>query len=99
MHARATSFQVQPGKMQEAIDIANNSIVPAVKAEKGFQGFYVMTNAANGKILGITVCDTEAAMMAVQTSGHQQENVAKLGSVMAGPATVEHYELSVEASA
>ncbi len=28
MHARAASGQVQPGKMQEFIDIDNNEVVP-----------------------------------------------------------------------
>ena len=99
MHARVTSGQVQPGKMQEAIDIVNNSIAPAAKAEKGFQGLYVMTDAASGKVLAISVWETEADMSAVESSGHYQENVAKLGSVIAGPTTTDHYELSVEASA
>ncbi len=99
MHVRATSGQVQPGKMQEAIDITNNVILPVIKAQKGFQGFYAMTDEASGKILGISVWDTEADMMAFGTGGQRQENLAKLGSVLVGPVTQEHYELSVEASA
>ena len=99
MHARVTSGQVQRGKMQEAIDLVNNEIVPAAKAQKGFQGLYVMTEAASGKLLAITVWETEEDMLAVEVSGYYQENIAKLGSVVAGPTTTDHYELTVEASA
>ena len=99
MHVRALTINIHQGKMQEAIGIVNNEIVPATKAQKGFQGLYVMTNAASGKILAIAFWDTEADMMAVETGGPQKEFLAKIGSVMAGPATQEHYELSVEASA
>ncbi len=59
-----------------------------------------MTNAASGKFFAFSVWDTEADMLAVETSGQLQEEVlAKVASVMAGPVTIEHYELSVEASA
>ena len=99
MYVRTASGQVQPGKMQEFIDIDNNEIIPFIKAQKGFQGFYAMRNVASGKILAFSVWDTEADMLAVETNGQlQQEVFAKLGSVLVGPVTIEHYELSVEAS-
>ncbi|MCH8802237.1 MAG: hypothetical protein IH963_15150 [Chloroflexi bacterium] len=31
LHVRVATVQIQPGKMQEAIDIYNNSVVPAAK--------------------------------------------------------------------
>lgn len=99
MHARATTVQIQPGKMQEAIDLVNNSVIPAAKAQKGFQGFYLMTDASSGKGLAISVWETEADMMAVESSGNYQEQIAKFGGLFAGPPTTDHYELSVEASA
>ena len=45
MHCRAVTVQIQPGKTQEAIDIYNNSLVPAAKQQKGFQGAYLMMAA------------------------------------------------------
>ncbi|MCH8802166.1 MAG: antibiotic biosynthesis monooxygenase [Chloroflexi bacterium] len=97
MHARATTVQVQPGKMQEAIDIFKDSVVPAAKAQKGFQGFYLMTDASSGKGLAISVWETEADMVAVESSGAYQEQLARFGNVFAGAPTTDHYELSVEA--
>ena len=54
MHVRAVTVQMQPGKMQEAIDLYRDSVVPAAKAQKGFQGAYLMTDASSGKGLSIT---------------------------------------------
>ena len=99
MHVRAVTVQIRPGKTQEAIDLARDSVLPAAKAQKGFQGFYLMTDASSGKGLAISVWETEADMMVGESSGYYQEQIAKFGSLFAGPPTTEHYELSVESSA
>ena len=64
MHVRAATVQVQSGKMQEAIDIFKDSVVPAQKAQNGYQGSYLMTDAGSGKCLAISVWESEADMMA-----------------------------------
>ena len=99
MHVRAVTVQIQPGKTQEAIDLVRDSVVPAAKAQKGFQGFYLMTDASSGKGLAISVWETEADMMAGESSGYYQEQIAKFGSLFTRPPDLDHYELSVEASA
>ena len=100
MHVRAVTVQIQPGKTQEAIDMYKNSVVPAAKAQKGFQGAYLMTDAGSGKALSITVWDSEADMMAGETSGgYYQEQIGKFGGLFTASPAIEHYELSVEVSA
>lgn len=83
--------------MQEAIDVYNNSVVPAAKAQKGFQGAYLMTDASSGKGLSITVWESEADMEAGESSGYYQEQIGKFGDIFAGPPAREHYELSIDA--
>ena len=97
MHVRAATIQIQSGKMQEGIDIFKNCVVPA---QKGYQGSYLMTDASSGKVLAISVWESEADMMAGESSsGYYQEQIAKFGSIFAGSSNLEHYELSVESSA
>ena len=99
MHARAATVQIQPGKMQEAIDAFNNSVVPAQKALKGYQGSYLMTDASKGQALAISVWETEADMLAGEISGgYYQQQIEKLASVLAGAPALEHYEMSSENS-
>jgi len=95
MHVRAVTGQIQPGKMQEAIDIYKDSLVPATKAQKGFQGAYLMTDASSGKALSISVWESEADMEAGQSNA--QEQIGKFRAVFSEPPTTEHYDLSVEA--
>ena len=100
MHVRATTGYLAPGTMQEAIDIYRDSVVPANKAQKGYQGSYLMTDASSSKALSISVWESEADMMAGESSGGvYQEQVAKFGRLLTVPPTTDHYELSVESSA
>ena len=46
MHVRAASVQIQPGRMQEAIDSYNGSMLSAIEAQKGIQGAYLNPPAA-----------------------------------------------------
>ena len=98
MYVRAGTSQIQSGKMQEAIEIANDSVVPDVKAQKGFRGIYFMTGAAGGNFLALSVWETEADMLASESDAFSLEPFAKIGALMAGPPEFDHYELSVEAS-
>ena len=99
MHVRAARIQINSGKMQEAIDVFDNSVVPAQKAQKGYQGSYMMTDASSGKALTISVWESEADMLAGESSrGYYQEQIAKFAGILAGNPTLEHYELSSENS-
>ena len=46
MHVRAATVHIQPGNMQELIDLYKDEMAPAVKAKKGFQGQYLMTDVS-----------------------------------------------------
>ncbi|MCI0811085.1 MAG: antibiotic biosynthesis monooxygenase, partial [Chloroflexi bacterium] len=64
MHVRVTNVQLKPGKMQDLIKAYDDSVVPAQKAQKGYQGSYLMTDASSGKAIAISVWETEADMLA-----------------------------------
>ena len=99
MHVRAATVQVQSGKMQEIIDIYNNAVVPAQKAQKGYQGSYLMTNASSGKAIAISLWETEADMLASESdSGYLKDVLAKLADLFEGSPKLGHYELSSENS-
>ncbi len=98
MHVRAATVQIQSGKMQEFIK-AYDSLVPAQKAQKGYQGSYLMTDASSGKALAISVWETEADMLASESdSGYLQESLTKIGGLFEGSPEFDHYELSSENS-
>jgi heme-degrading monooxygenase HmoA len=97
MHARVTGTQILPGKIDEAIGIYRDSVVPAAKEQKGFKGAYQLVDRSTGKSLSISLWDTDADMLAGESSGYLREQVAKFAAVIAGPPTTEHYEVAVQA--
>ncbi len=97
MHVRAVTVQIQPGKMQEFIDLFKDTMAPVIEAKKGFQGQYLMTDASRGKALTISFWESDEDVLATEYLPEQVR--AKLGSVFAGSPNYDHYELCYETSA
>ena len=96
MHARVVTVQIQPGKIDEAIRIYRDSVMPAVKEQKGFKGATLLTDSSTGKGISVTLWETQADLTAGEASGFYQEQIAKFGGVFAMPPVREHYEVSVQ---
>ena len=96
MHARTGSSQMKPGKMDEAIGLYRDSVVPILEEQKGFEGLYWLTDRNTDKYTVMTLWETEADMKATETSGLLQEVIAKFGNLVAAPPTIEHYEVSFQ---
>jgi heme-degrading monooxygenase HmoA len=97
MYARAVNVPFQPGKIDEAIRIVKDSIVPAMEGLKGFKGQLLLTQSDTGKAISINLWETEADLTAFETSPLYKELMGKLGGVLAGPPAGERYQVSVQA--
>lgn len=95
MHARVTIGTAQPGKVDETIKVMRDSVMPAMKKQKGFKGLFFFTDRNTGKGMSIGLWNTEADMAAGEASGFYQQQVAKVAPLLSGPPTMEHYEVSV----
>jgi len=95
MHARVVTSQLQPGKKDEWISICRDSIVPALRQQKGFKGFVMLADTNSDNSIAYSMWETEADLKASETSGFYQEQVAKLKAVLATPPIREIYELTV----
>ncbi len=97
MHARVTTGQIQPGKMNELVSIYRDSILPATKQQQGNRGAFVLTDSNTGKVIAISLWETEADATATGAgSAYVQEQFAKLAQAVAGQPTLEQYEVSVQ---
>ena len=96
MYARVVTVQIQPGRMDEVINIFRDSIKPASKQQKGNKGGYFLTDPKSGKAISIALWETEADMIAGESSDYLRQQIAKVASAFAAPPTTEHYEVSVE---
>ena len=97
MYARTGTSQMKPGKMDEAIGLYRDSVVPVLKEQKGFKGLYWLADRNTDKYTVITLWETEADMTATETSGLLQEVITKFAGFVAAPPTVERYEVSLQA--
>ena len=97
MHARVTTVQAQPGKMEEAIGIARDSAVPAARRQPGFEGLTLLSDFETGKSIIITFWESEADMQASETSGYYREQLGKIAGVITGSPVRESYEVTVQA--
>jgi heme-degrading monooxygenase HmoA len=93
MHAQVTMGQIQPPKMQEAIQIINESIIPAIKQQPGLISLTDLMDRSTGKVMAVTLFETEADMKAGMSSGFVQQQLAKLAPLLAGRPVTEFYEV------
>jgi heme-degrading monooxygenase HmoA len=105
MYVRVTTLQWQIGKkietMDEAIRIVEESIVPAAKQQTGFKGFLTLLDRRGGKLLLLTIWETEAALKASESSGYYCEQLAKfahLSQLSVTPPYRDIYELIIQES-
>ena len=96
MNARVTIVQVRPDKLEETIGIYRDSVAPAAQQQKGFKGLLMLTDPATGKGISIGLWETEADMIAGESSGYFQQQLAKFKDVFSAPPVREQYEVSVQ---
>jgi heme-degrading monooxygenase HmoA len=96
MFARLTIVQGKPDKIDEMIQIYEESVVPAAKSQKGYQGAYMLVDRSTGKGVSISLWDSEEDARANEQSGYYQEQVGKFKDFFTAPPVQEGYEVAVQ---
>ena len=99
MHARFVTVQLQTAKIEEAIAIYRDAIIPAARQQQGFLGARLFVNRATGKGVSVSRWASEADLLAGEASGYYAEQIAKLAPLFTAPPIREAFEISVEADA
>lgn len=97
MFARVTMVQVDLNKFDETTGIFRDSVLPAAKSQKGYQGAYLFTDRKTGKGISITLWDSEEDAIANEQSGYYQEQLGKFKGFFTAPPVREGYEVSIQA--
>jgi heme-degrading monooxygenase HmoA len=97
MFARITLVQIKQGRLDEAIQLFAESVVPAAKSQNGFRAMYLLSDRGTGKGIAIGFWESEADALANEQSGYYQEQLGKFRDLFAGPPVREAYEVSVQA--
>ncbi len=98
MHAAVTGFQVQPGKMDDAIR-AFESLVPGLKSQRGFVSGLALTDRAANKATAVTLWETLADLEASEPYRQQPLASPSVAALFAGAPVREVYEVAVQVAA
>ena len=93
--ARLTIVQIKKDKIDDAIKLYAESVVPAAKTQKGYVGIHLMVDRKTGKGISIAAWETEKDAIANEESGYYKEQVAKFKDIFSAPPVREGYEVVV----
>ena len=94
MHARMTTLEGSPGKMDEGVRDIREDVLPQLQQQDGFKGFLALGDRHSGKLVGITFWESEQAMQASEEVGDRMrsETAEDTGEAIED---VERYEVGL----
>ena len=94
-HARVITAQVQPGKIDEAIRVFRDSVLPVTGQQQGARQLLLLADRKANRCVVVGIWESEQAMAASETSGYFQLQAAKFDHIFAAPPTRENYDVVV----
>jgi heme-degrading monooxygenase HmoA len=95
MDARVTIAEVLPGKVDEAIRLTRDALLPVARDRPGYRGLLTLVDRVTGKSMAIALWETEADRQAGEHSGYVREQLARASAVLAGPTTGETFTVQI----
>ena len=94
MHARITTIEGLPDKLDDATRHVRENTLPQLRQMDGFQGFVALGDRQSGRLLGVTFWENEEALRATEEASSSVRSGAAeaAGGSVAG---VEQYEVVV----
>ncbi len=96
MFARVTTVQASPNHIEEMLRYVREEVLPANQAQAGFKGMHHLVDRKSGRMLGITLWETEEALRATEDTARERRAGA-LGRGASAEPTAEVYEVSFQA--
>lgn len=95
MYARVISAQVAPENLDDLLQVLQDVVAPAARAQAGFEGVLTLTDRATGKGMMITLWATAADLAAGEASGYLGRQLATVAPWLLGAAVRETYEVDL----
>ena len=95
MFARVTFTQVKEDKVDEAVKVTKESVLPAAQSQKGFRGAYLLSQP-KGKAIMISLWESEEDAVTNERSGYYQEQLAKFKDMFTAPPVHDGYIVSLQ---
>jgi heme-degrading monooxygenase HmoA len=94
MHARLTTLEASPDRMDDATRFVQEQVLPQLQQMDGFKGFIALRDRGSGRLRGVALWESEEALRATEEAAARiRGGVAEAtgGEV----ASVENYEVVV----
>jgi len=96
MFARLVSAQVGSDKIDEGITIWKEKDMPLTESVKGYRGAYLLTDRKTGKVISMTLWDSEEDAITDEKSALHQEQVDMYKGLLIGEPIAQYYEVSAK---
>jgi quinol monooxygenase YgiN len=95
MHARSGTVYPRSDRIDYVLQLLRDSVAPAAQQEPGFSGMLIMNDRQAGRVVGITLWESEADMRASANGEYLQEQVSRVITYLRRPPEFEDYEIEV----
>lgn len=95
MHARSGTLYPRSGHFDHVLRVLRDTVAPAAQQEPGCSGMLIMNNRQADKVVGITLWEDEAQMLASAQGEYLQEQVSRVITHLRRPPEFEEYEIEV----
>jgi quinol monooxygenase YgiN len=97
MYVAQNTATIQPERLDEAIRIYRDEVLPRIKHLPGLQSIRVLVDRTTGTAIAIATYDTEAHARAAETTPQYQQVRGLLTPLLTSPPQRMFYEVALEA--
>jgi heme-degrading monooxygenase HmoA len=97
MFAQLTTMHCLPDMLDELAALYEERVVPITQAQMGYRGMYLLLDRGAGKILAVSLWDSEEDAVSYEGSAEHQDHLTRLAGYLAATPAYEGYEVSVDA--
>jgi quinol monooxygenase YgiN len=97
MYARVTTLQISPYRVDEAVGVLKEQVVPTIQQQNGFKGYLMFVDRSTGKSINVTLWDEEADReITGSNSAYYREAIGKVVPLLMDAPLVEDLELVIQ---
>jgi heme-degrading monooxygenase HmoA len=90
-------MQYSPYRCDEAVDVIQKRVIPAVKQQTGFKGFWMLVDRSSGKSMTISLWETEADQVTTgEKSEYFRDGISHLVPLLSAEPSVEDFEVVIQ---
>lgn len=97
MFIRAVTYEVKPGKMDEAEQVYHHITQHSLKKTKGFEKGYALVNSKTGMAVTVAYWSSREDFDAFNATDAGKEMAEQVAPLLANPAIVTEYDRMIEA--